>query len=156
MYGRIPYLNNSLSSWATHCSNLRCLLYYTAVWLGASPSVPLTHSLHLCPSFPHLKHLTTTILTFLTILSSAPHCITLFLNTSNLFWETTVLSSSSFSFLQFQAPGPNPLQHLHNFPFLSSNSALNLARARFSLSRLLMRILYWVWDIVATSLGVRI
>ena len=42
MYGRIPYLNNSLSSWATHCSNLRRLLYYTAVWLGASPSVPLT------------------------------------------------------------------------------------------------------------------
>jgi len=42
MYGRIPYLNNSLSSWATHCSNLRRLLYYTAVWLGTSPSVPLT------------------------------------------------------------------------------------------------------------------
>jgi len=42
MYGRIPYLNNSLSSWATHYSNLRRLLYYTAVWLGASPSVPLT------------------------------------------------------------------------------------------------------------------
>jgi len=42
MYGRIPYLNNSLSSWATYRSNLRRLLYYTAVWLGASPSVPLT------------------------------------------------------------------------------------------------------------------
>jgi len=42
MYGRIPYLNNSLSSWATHCSNLRRLPYYTAVWLGTSPSVPLT------------------------------------------------------------------------------------------------------------------
>ena len=31
MYGRIPYLNNSLSSWAIHRSNLRRLLYYTAV-----------------------------------------------------------------------------------------------------------------------------
>ena len=31
VYGRIPYLNNSLSSWATHRSNLRHLLYYTAV-----------------------------------------------------------------------------------------------------------------------------
>jgi len=46
MYGRIPYLNNSLSFWATHCFNLRCLLYSTAVWLGASPSVPLTHEGH--------------------------------------------------------------------------------------------------------------
>ena len=42
MYGRISYLNNSLSSWAIHRSNLRRLPYYIAVWLGASPSVPLT------------------------------------------------------------------------------------------------------------------
>ena len=41
MYSRIPYLNNSLSSWAIHRSNLRHLLYYTAVWLGASSSVPV-------------------------------------------------------------------------------------------------------------------
>ena len=111
------------------------------------------HSLYLCPSSPYLKHFTTTVFTFLTTLSSAPYCITLLLNTSNLFWETTVPSTFSFSFLQFWARCSNPLQHLHNFPFLPSNSALNLTRVRFSLSRLLMRILYWVWDIVATSLG---
>jgi len=42
MYGKIPYFNNSLSSWAIHRFNLRRLPYYTAVGLGASPSVPLT------------------------------------------------------------------------------------------------------------------
>jgi len=42
MYGRIPYLNNSLSSWAIHRFDLRRLPYYIAVWLGASLSVPLT------------------------------------------------------------------------------------------------------------------
>ena len=42
MYSRIPYLNNDWSSWAIHRFFLRCLLYYTVVWLGASPSVPLT------------------------------------------------------------------------------------------------------------------
>ena len=42
MYGRIPYLNNDWSSWAIHSFFLRRLLYYIAVWLGASPSVPLT------------------------------------------------------------------------------------------------------------------
>ena len=41
MYGRIPYLNNSLSSWAIHHSDLRCLLYYTGVCSGAPPSAPL-------------------------------------------------------------------------------------------------------------------
>ena len=38
----MPYLNNSLSSWATHRSHLRHLLYYTAAWLGTSLSMPLT------------------------------------------------------------------------------------------------------------------
>jgi len=33
MYSRIPYLNNSWSSWATHRFYLRHLLYYIAVWL---------------------------------------------------------------------------------------------------------------------------
>ena len=42
MYSRIPYLNNDWSSWAIHRFFLRRLLYYTAVWLGASPSVPFT------------------------------------------------------------------------------------------------------------------
>jgi len=32
-YGRIPYLNISLISWAIHRSDLRHLLYYIAVWL---------------------------------------------------------------------------------------------------------------------------
>jgi len=45
MYGRIPYLNNDWSSWAIHRFFLRHLPYYTAVWLGASPSVPLTNTL---------------------------------------------------------------------------------------------------------------
>ena len=44
MYGRIPYLNISLISWAIHGSDLRRLLYYIEVWLGTSPSVPLTLS----------------------------------------------------------------------------------------------------------------
>ena len=60
MYGRIPYLNNSLSSWATYCSNLRRLLYYTAVWLGTSPSVPLTNAtasiLKIKEAFPALPN----------------------------------------------------------------------------------------------------
>ena len=42
MYSSIPYLNNGWSSWAIYRFYLRYLLYYIAVWLGASPSVPLT------------------------------------------------------------------------------------------------------------------
>jgi len=42
VYGRIPYLNNDWSFWAIYRFFLRHLLYSTAVWLGASPSVPLT------------------------------------------------------------------------------------------------------------------
>ena len=41
MYGRIPYLNISLISWAIHRSNLRCLLYYSQVCSGIPPSTPL-------------------------------------------------------------------------------------------------------------------
>ena len=48
MYSRIPYLINDWSSWAIHCFFLRHLLYYTAVWLGASPSVPLTCVMSSC------------------------------------------------------------------------------------------------------------
>ena len=102
------------------------------------------HSLHLCPSSPHLKHFTPNILTLLIVFSSTPHCITLLLNTSNLFWGTTVPFVSPLLFLQFRARCPNFLQHRHNFPFLPSNSALNLARAHFSLSRLLISWLYCV------------
>jgi len=41
MYSRIPYLNNSLSFWAIHRSDLRCLLYYIEACAGTSPSAPL-------------------------------------------------------------------------------------------------------------------
>ena len=41
MYSRIPYLNNSLSSWAIYRSDLRRLLYYTGVCSGMPLSVPL-------------------------------------------------------------------------------------------------------------------
>ena len=102
------------------------------------------HSLHLCPFSPHLKHFTPAVLILLIVFSSTLHCITLLLKISNLFWGVVALFPSSFSFLQFWARYPNPLQHLHNFLFLPSNSALILARACFSLSRLLMRVLYWV------------
>ena len=100
------------------------------------------HSLHLCPSFPHLKHLIATVLILLTTLSSTPHCITLLLKILNLFWGVTTSFSSFFSFLQFQARCLNPLQLLQSFPFLSSNFTLSLARACFSLSRLLNKVLY--------------
>ena len=114
------------------------------------------HSLHLCPCSLHSKHSTSATLICLIVLSPSPHYITLLFNTSNLFWGTTIPFFSLLLFLQFRARCPNSLQHLHNFPFLPFNSALILARARFSLSRLLMRVLYWVWDIMATSLRVRI
>ena len=57
MYGRIPYLNNDRSSWAIHHFYLRRLLYYIAVWLGASPSVPLTRSNNNVPNIQY-SHLT--------------------------------------------------------------------------------------------------
>ena len=53
MYGRIPYLNNDWSSWAIHRFFLRHLPYYTTVWLGASPSVPLIHSGVMCEGSPY-------------------------------------------------------------------------------------------------------
>ena len=100
------------------------------------------HSLHLCPFSLHLKHSATTTSYLLIIFSSTPHCITLLPNTSNLFWGTTVLFSPSFLFLQLWARCPNPLQLLHIFPFLPSSSFLSLARAHFSLSKLLINKLY--------------
>ena len=41
MYGRIPYLNNSLSFWTIHHSDLRRFLYYTGVCSGTPLSAPL-------------------------------------------------------------------------------------------------------------------
>ena len=111
------------------------------------------HSLQLCPLSPHLKHSTTIVSCLLIILSSTPHYITLLFNTLNLFWETMVPFFFSFLLLQLQARCLNPLQFLHNFSFLPSSSSLSLMREHFSLSRLLINELYWVRDIMLTSLG---
>ena len=61
----------------------------------------------------------------------------------------TIHAAFSFSTLL------NPLQYLYNFSLLPSNSALSLVRVCFLLSRLLMRVLYWVWDIMSMSQGIR-
>ena len=106
------------------------------------------HFLYLHPHSPHLKHSTATISCLLIILFSTPHCITLLLNTSNLFWEVMVLFSLFFLFLQLWARCPNPLQLLHNFPLLPSSSSLSLVKAHFSLSKLLINELYYCKDIV--------
>jgi len=42
MYGRIPYLNNSWSSWATHCFYLSRLSHSTRARSGAAPCCTLT------------------------------------------------------------------------------------------------------------------
>jgi len=75
MYGKIPYLNNDRSSWAIHRFCLRRLPYYTAVWLGASPSVPLIYGVPKVSTFTHYNKLTSRIvskpLIGLTILNQA-------------------------------------------------------------------------------------
>ena len=114
------------------------------------------HSLHLCSFSSHLKYFTPTTFCFLIIFFSIPHYITLLLNTSYLFWGTAIPFSSFSLLLQLLARCPNSLQHLYNFPLLSFNSALNLARVCFSLSKLLMRELYWLWDIMLISQGYRV
>ena len=127
----------SLFSYCAFCGLATC-----AALLSFFLFIHNGHSLHLCSFSPHLKHFISDILMLLIVFSSTPHCITLLLNTLNLFWGTTVPFSSPLLFLQFWARCPNFLQHRHNFPFLPSNFALNLVRAHFSLSRLLMRVLY--------------
>ena len=57
----------------------------------------------------------------------------------------------SLSFLHFWARCPKLLHFLQSLPSLPSNSALNLARARLSLSMLLMSLLYCSRDIVLCS-----
>ena len=109
------------------------------------------HYLHLCLSSPHLKHFTATVLIFLIVLSSTPHCITLLLKILNLFWDVIAPFPVSFYFLQFRARCPNPLQPKHNFPLFPSSSFLSLARECFSLSKLLMIELYCCRDIYVTS-----
>ena len=106
------------------------------------------HSLHLCPSSPHLKHFTFTISYFLIIFSFTLYCIILLDNTSNLFWRVVPLFSFPFLFLQFQARCPNPLQFQHSCSFFSSNFALNKVRACFCLSKLLINELYCCKDMV--------
>ena len=102
----------------------------------------LGHSHFLCPSSLHPKHFTTSLTTSCLLISLTPHYITQFFNTSNLFSPTVFFSCSS-PLLHFQARCPNFPQCLHNLPSLPSSSALNLARARLSLSILLMSLLYW-------------
>ena len=106
------------------------------------------YSLYLCPFSLHLKHSTSTTPILLIVLFSTPHCIILLLNTSNLFWGTTVLFPSSFCFLQFRTRCPNPLQLKHSFSLLLSSSSLSLVRVCFSLSILLINELYCCKDIV--------
>ena len=106
------------------------------------------HSLHLCPFSPHLKHFTSTTSCFLIILSFTSHCITLLVNTSNLFWREVPLSSFPFLFLQFQARYLNPLRFQHSCSFFPSNFALNETRVCFRLSKLLINELYCCKDMV--------
>ena len=123
--------------WCIFCGFVRCTTLFHS-----------GHSLHLCSFSPHLKHSTSTTPTFLIILFSTLHCITLLFNTSNLFWGIVTPFSVSFCFLQFWARCLNPLQLKHNFPLLSSSSSLSLVRECFSLSKLLISTLYCCKDIV--------
>ena len=102
----------------------------------------------MCPSFPHLKHSTLTISCFLIIVSLTLHCITLLVNTSNLFWGIVPLFSSLSLFLQFWARYLNPLQLQHSHSFFPSNFALNEVRACFCLSKSLISELYCCKDMV--------
>ena len=89
--------------WCTFCSLVACATLSLSFHNG--------HSLHLCPSSPHLKHLTTTVSCLLIVLSLTLHCITLLDNTSNLFREITSLFSFSLLLLQLWARCPNFLQY---------------------------------------------
>ena len=89
------------------------------------------HSHLKCITFQHLKHLTSSTVLFLLILTSSfiPYLITLLNNTSNLFLGIGFPFSSSFLFLQLWTRYPNFSQLQHFLPSLSSNSALSLVRA---------------------------
>ena len=130
----------SLSSYCIFCGLTTCIVLSFLTHNG--------HSLHLCPFFPHLKHLTSTISCFLIILFFISHCIILLDNTSNLFLGATLLFSFSSLFLQFQARCPNPLQLQHSCSFFPFNFALNEVRACFCLSKLLINELYCCKDMV--------
>ena len=81
----------------------------THTTLSLSSFLLFWHSFHQCSSSLHLKyHITSSsFLFFFCLLISTPYLITLLNNTLNLFWETNVLFSFSFLFLQLQARYPN-------------------------------------------------
>ena len=114
---------------ATHTASFFFFLCFFTLIFG--------HSHLKCPTLQHLKHFTSSsTFCYLTSTSSLTlHCITLLANTSNLFWEIGFPFSPLLLFLQLQARCPNFLYPQH---FLPSNSALNLARAFFWLSILLI------------------
>ena len=109
-----------------------------------------------CLTPQHLKPFTSSASCHLIYLSPPSLLfITLLVSISNLFWDF-LLFSFSFPFLQLQARCPNFLQLQHSLSHLPYDCALNEARACFSLSMLLIRFLYCVWDIMLISQGYEI
>ena len=138
---------------STFLSFCCCTFYGIATCTAFSTSLFFTlfhsrYSLYLCPFFSHLKHSTSTASYLLIALSSTPHCITLLLNISNLFWGTIFLFSLPTLFLQFWARCPNSLQLLHNFSLFPLSFSFSLVRAHFSLSKLLINELYCCKDMM--------
>ena len=114
-----------------------CCIFYGLAACATSSSLFLFFSTSIfeysylkCLTPQHLKHLTSSTISFLLILtfSLTPHLITLLNNTSNLFWGAVPLFSFPSLFLQFQARCPNPLQLQHSHFFFPSNFALNEVR----------------------------
>ena len=110
-------------------------------------SLSFGHSHFLCPSSSHLKHRGFSSITSCLLTSFTPHCIIWLLSALNLF-PTAIFIFCSSPFLHFQVRCLNLPYHLHNLPFLSSNSYLSLASVHLWLSILLMRLLYWSSNIV--------
>jgi len=109
------------------------------------------HSYLQYPTLQYLKHFTSsTLFYYLTSTSFfIPHYITLVANILYLFWGFSLFSFSFFFFvLQLWARYLNFLQFQHSFSLFPSNYALSKAKACFSLSMLLRRLLYCCWDIV--------
>ena len=119
MYSRISYLNNSLSSWATHCSNLKCLPYYTAVWLGTLPSVPLTASFPFF--FWHSHHFCLSLITPCFLLSSTWHS---FFHTPHillsplLYTIPTLVDMPYLGYLPHNVPVLSVIGHAPDFSFM--------------------------------------
>ena len=118
----------------------------------------LGHFFYQCPSSLYLKHYIAffSFFSLFYFLISTPHFIILLNSISNLFWEADVFFSPTPLFLQLQARCLNFLHSKHIFPFLSSNSALNLVRVCFSLSIMPIRLLYCYGDIVLCLGGMEI